>query len=404
MYSAARRTGEVVKGEREAENEKILAQTLKSEGLFLLGAKPKIAGARISSLGIGEFLYNLLPVSIVEKMFFTRNLAVMISAGLSLNRALDTLKEEMTNPKFKKILEDIGASVLGGKSFAESMRAHEKVFGHLFINMVEVGEATGKLTLVLKLLSNQMKKDYDLRKRVRGAMIYPVIILIALAGVGVAMMVYVVPMLSQTIKDLGVELPLMTRIIIGISDILSKYFIWFMAALILFIFFARFFLKTSWGKSIFDRVILRFPVFGSLVKKFNLARFSRTLVYLITSGVSIVRSLEVTSTILGNSLYREAVEAASREIQKGKQLNVILAPYHNLFPPVVIQMISVGEETGKLSNLLLRLALFFEEDVNNTTKNLSTIIEPMLMLIIGVAVGFFAVAMLQPIYSSLGNI
>lgn len=407
-YSAADKVGTAVKGEREAENEKVLAQALKQEGFFLLEAKEKGTGGWLGrfnvSINVSELFARLRPISIVEKMFFARNLSVMIGAGLSLTRGLNALAEESTNPKFKKIISDTNNSVVKGKSFAESLRPHENVFGPLFVNMIEVGETTGKLTLVLKLLANQMKKDYNLRKRVKGAMFYPAIIITALLGIGVLMMIYVVPTLSATIKELGVELPITTKIIIGVSDFLVNYILFALLGFVLIAFLFWRALKTARGKEIFDSLILRAPIFGTLVKKFNVARFCRTLAYLVTSGVPIVRSLEITSNVLGNTLYRSAAKEAAVDIQKGKQLNQILSAHRDIFQPLVTQMIQVGEETGKISDMLLRLALFFEEDVTSTTKNLSTVIEPILMIIIGAAVGFFAISMLQPIYGSLGNI
>ncbi len=404
-YSAAKQSGEVLKGERETENEKTLAKTLKTEGLFLLEAKVKGSSLNaITRFSIQGILSRVRGISIVDKMFFTRNLAVMLSAGLSVTRAFEALGEEVVNKKLKAIIEDLSNSVTKGKTLGESLKPHEKVFGQLFINMVEVGEATGKLTLVLKLLANQMKKDYDLRKRVRGAMIYPAIILVALFGIGTVMMIYVVPTLSQTIKDLGVPLPFTTRIVLGVSDLFTKYIFYLFVGIGFLIYGVQRILQSEKGKAAFDRFILYVPIFGPLVKKFNSARFTRILSYLITSGVPIVRSLEITASVLGNTLFRRATLEAVKEIQKGKQLHEILSHYPSIFQPIVIQMISVGEETGKVSTLLLRLALFFEEDVTNTTKNLSTIIEPVLMLIIGIIVGFFAISMLQPIYSSLGNI
>ena len=406
-YSAAKQNGEIVNGEKEAENEKTLAKTLKEESLFLLDAKEKkpfSLSAFNVAMNLNEITSRFLPISLVERMFFARNLAVMISAGLSLTRAMDALIQESANPKFKKILSEVNESVAEGKSFADSLRVHEKVFSAIFINMVAAGEASGKLTLVLKLLSNQMKKDYDLRKRVTGAMMYPAIIMMALMVIGTLMMMYVVPSLTAVIKDLGVELPLSTRIIIFTSEIIANYILWVLAAFIFWVFLLWRALKTQIGKKIFDRVVIRLPIFGELIIKFNTARFCRTLAYLITSGVPIVRSLEITGSVLGNSLFQNAVNGAAQDIQKGKQLSVLLSAYPRIFHPIVLQMMSVGEETGKTSDMMLRLALFFEEDVTNTTKNLSTIIEPILMIVIGTAVGFFAVSMLQPIYSSLGNI
>lgn len=355
-------------------------------------------------MNLSDITSRLLPISLVEKMFFARNLAVMISAGLSLTRAMEALIQESANPKFKKILLEVNDSVIKGKPFADSLRIHEKVFGNLFINMISAGEASGKLTLVLKLLSNQMKKDYDLRKRVTGAMMYPAIIMTILVVIGTLMMIYVVPSLTAVIKDLGADLPLSTRIIIFTSEIIANYILWVLAAFVLWVFLLWRALKTEIGKKIFDHIVIRLPIFGELVIKFNTARFCRTLAYLITSGVPIVRSLEITGSVLGNSLFQKAIDGAAQDIQKGKQLSVLLAAHPRIFHPIVLQMMSVGEETGKTSDMMLRLALFFEEDVTNTTKNLSTIIEPILMVVIGTAVGFFAVSMLQPIYSSLGNI
>src|SRR3989344_5210136 len=274
IYSAAARDGKVAKGEREAENEKILAQNLKNEGLFLLEAKERSAGG-IASLGFnlnaGELLYQLKPIGIVDKMFFARNLSVMIGAGLSLTRSLEGIKEESPNPKFRKIVEDINESVTKGKTFADSLRSHPKVFGEVFISMVEVGETSGKLTLILKLLANQMKKDYDLQKRVKGALMYPAVILVALAGVGSFMMFYVVPTLTQTIKELGVPLPVTTQAIIFLSDFLTNYYLWVLGASALIIAGAWRALNTIRGKEIFDRVVIKLPIFGALVKKFNTA-------------------------------------------------------------------------------------------------------------------------------------
>lgn len=406
IYSAADKTGKIVKGTTEAENERVLASLLKNEGLFLIDVSEK--GSLLKSWNIridpNEIFSRLMPIGLVDKLFFTRSLAVMISAGLSLPRALDGLARETPNVKLKKIIADINNTVVKGRSFADALRSHSNVFGDLYINMIEVGEISGRLTLVLKLLAKQMKKDHDLRRRVKGALIYPAIIMTALFGIGALMMIYVVPTLSGVLKDLNVPLPLTTQIIIATSDFLVNYAAWTLVGFILFMLLFWRILKSERGKIIFDYIILRAPIFGKLVKKFNVARFCRILAYLLTSGVPFVRSLEITSTVLGNTKFKIAAKHASQEIQKGKQLHQILELYPNIFEPVVIELISVGEETGKISDMMLRLAIFFEEDVTATTKNLSSVIEPLLMIVIGGAVGLFAVSVLQPIYGSLGAI
>ena len=404
IYSAADKSGKTSKGEREAPDQKTLAQSLKSEGLLLLDASEKKGIGSLARLDIGQTLARFRPVPLEEKMFFARNLSVMISAGMSLNRALEALAQETGNPKFKKVIEGIGSSIAQGTSLAEALRVHRAVFGELFSNMVEVGEATGKLSLVLKRLANQMNKDHALRKRVKGALIYPAVILTALGGVGALMMIYVVPTLTKVLTELGVPLPLSTRIIIAVSNFMVSYgiFLPFLIAGLIAGFWRL--LKIPRGKEIVDRVTLKIPVFGPLIQKFNVARFCRTLAYLIMSGVPIVRSLDITASVLGNTGFRTATAEAAQGIQTGKQLYEVLAAHPKAFHGIVIQMIQVGEETGRLSGMLLRVALFFEEEVANTTKNMSTIIEPVLMIVIGVVVGVFAVSVLQPIYTSLGNV
>lgn len=402
IYTAAERGGKTVKGEQEAKDEKELAQILKSLGLLVLKAKEKKGG--LVKLKLGDFFRSLKPISLVDKMFFARNLSVMISAGLSFTRALEALNQESINPKFKKIISDINVSVSKGKTFADSLREYQQVFGNLFINMVEVGDASGKLALTLQLIANQMKKDYTLRKRVRGALIYPAMILSVLAIIGTLMMIYVVPTFTATIKELGGTLPLSTRIIIRLSDFVLNNKTFLISGFLITILAITLVIRTRQFKELFGHLILKFPIFGPLVKKINTARFCRSLFYLITAGVSIIRSLEITSSVLGNSAYQKAIQEASIEIQKGKPLNKILSTHPNIFQPLVIQMISVGEETGKVGGMLLRLALFFEEEVSATTKNMSTIVEPLLMVIIGLVVAIFVISMLQPIYSSLGNL
>ncbi len=406
IYTAAKQDGELSKGERDAETKNTLAILLKQEGLFLLEAREK--GAKDTAFGrfnfdVGNVMAKLKPISIVDKMFFTRNLAVMLGAGLALTKALDALEKQSTNKRLQTVISEVREQIVRGRPFAESLRLHEKVFGELFINMIEVGETTGKLTLVLRLLARQMKKDYDLKKRVRGAMIYPAIILSVLIIVGTLMMIYVVPQLTQTILELGVDLPLSTKVVIALSNFISNYILWVIVGLVLAAVGCWYGLKTPLGKRIFDTAVLKIPIFGPLINKFNTARFSRTLSYLISSGVPIVHSLEITGRVLGNVHFREAADVASKEVQKGKQIHTILSDFP-VFQPMVIQMIEVGEETGKISSMLLRLALFYEDEVSNTTKNLASIIEPILMVVIGAAVGLFAISMLQPIYSSLGNI
>lgn len=405
MYSAAQKTGAIIKGEKDADNEKALAALLKQDGLFLLYAEDsgKKRGLRFN-VNIGGMIAWVRPVSIVDKMMFARNLSVMVNAGLSLTRALDALAQETTNPKFQKAIKDIIASVSAGKSFAESLRSHITIFGPLFSNMVEVGETTGKLALILKLLASQMQKDNTLRKRVRGAMMYPAVIITVLFCIGALMMIFVIPTLTKTIEELHVELPISTKIVIAISHFMVAYAVLLPVIIAVVVIGCWRIFKLKRVRELFDRFVLKFPIFGPLIRNFSTARFCRILAYLIMSGVSIVRSLEITSSVLNNTFFKKAAEDAARQITTGKPLNEILASHPDIFHHIVIQMVQVGEETGKVSEMLMRLAMFFEEEVANTTKNMSTLIEPLLMVVIGAAVGFLVISILQPIYGSLGNI
>lgn len=403
-YSATDQGGKISKGEREAEDAKALAAALRKDDLLLLDAQERGARDSVLKIDITDLTSRFLPISTAEKMFFARNLSVMVSAGLSLTRALDALEREATNKKFKGVIADTNAAVGRGVSFADALRVHREVFSDLFINMVEVGEATGKLALVLKLVANQMKRDRTLVKRVRGAMMYPAVILLVLFIIGGVMMRYVIPTLTATILDLGVPLPLSTRIIIGISNFLTAYGLATAGGIIGLIALAWRAKNAPAVRNVLGRYALKLPIFGSLMQKLNTARFCRTLAYLTASGVPIIRALEITAGVVGNSRFRDALREAAQEVQKGVQLNVLLARHPDVFPPLVTQMLAVGEETGKIGDMLLRLALFFEEEVASITKNLSTIIEPILMVVIGLIVGTFAVAMLQPIYSGLGSI
>jgi type IV pilus assembly protein PilC len=404
-YSAINRAGQTITGELDAENEYDLGIRLKKDELLLLEVARKGGGNGVSWLDRASGIMRVFGrVSLVEKMTFARNLAVMIGAGLSMTKSLEALRDQTENNFFKRMIERILDAVTRGKSFADGLREFENVFGVLFINMAASGEASGKLEGVLTLLARQMKRDYEIRSKVRGAMIYPAIIVSFLVIVGALMMIYVIPTLTATFTELGIELPLLTRIIIGASNFLLSFWWVVILGFAIFAFGLYRALKTAVGKGLFDRVVLKLPIFGPLIRKFNSARMSRTLASLIASGVDITKALNITASVLGNSLFREAILKSAEGIQKGIQLNVILKEYPKLFPPLVVQMVSVGEETGTISRMLLRLAIFYEGEVSDTTKNLSSVIEPILMIVIGGVVGLFAVAVMQPIYSGLGGL
>ncbi len=393
-------SGESSSGEMIAADEKALAQDLRSQGLLLTSFRA-IEGENKVSV---RFLDRFQSVPLKEKMLFTRNLSVMIASGLTISRALHNLALQTKNKTFKKLLDQVFSDLQAGKTLSEAMGKYPRVFNELFVNMIAVGEVSGNLEQVLDILALQLEKEHDLLSKVRGALIYPCVILVVMIGIGCLMLFYILPKISAVFADLGVELPVTTRFIIALSDFVRGNAILTLAGFIGVILGVRFFFGTGTGKRFFGWVFVRMPVIGNIVIKVNCARFARIYSSLLKSGVAVVTALTIVSKTLTNVHYKEALKVAIEEVERGIDLSKVLVRYPHLFPLLVSQIVEVGEETGKTDMVLERLAEFYEEEVSQITKNMSSIIEPILMLIIGVGVGFFAVAMLQPMYSVLQNI
>ncbi|PIR58158.1 MAG: hypothetical protein COU71_00190 [Parcubacteria group bacterium CG10_big_fil_rev_8_21_14_0_10_38_31] len=397
-YKAKKITGEESSGEIEAKDRFELAKDLKADGYILTSYKEKKDNKFFLSFSI----LNIVPMS--EKMIFARNLAVMINAGLSATRSLSIIARQTKNVKFKETVEALKESIQKGKSISESMALFPKIFSSLFVAMVKMGEESGKLSEALEIIGIQLERDWTLKKKIKGAMIYPTIVVIALIIIGILLLVFVVPTLVSTFSELQIELPLSTRIIIGMSNFLVNN------TLIALILSATLFSLVAWvlrlpkGKRLFEYMLLRFPIISPLVKKINSARTARTLSSLTGSGVKIIEALDITTDVIQNSYYKEVIIKAKSEIQKGSPVSKIFQENENLYPVLVGEMMAVGEETGKFSEMLERVADFYEEEVNNTTKNLSTVIEPLLMVVVGAVVGFFAVSMISPMYSMAGGL
>ncbi len=332
-------------------------------------------------------------------MIFARHLAIMIGAGLAMTRALEILSLQTKNKSFAKIIKAIKESVNQGQPLADSLTKYPKIFSELFVNMVRVGETSGSLEETLKMLAYQMEKEYELKSKVRSAMIYPIIIVIAMFGIGLLMMVVVVPKLTLIFREMNTDLPFTTKMLISLSDLLSQHWLAVIFGIIALVLAGRFTAKTQVGKSYIDWTILRLPILGDITKKINSARLARTLGSLVESSVPIVQSLQIIAGTLENSFFRQSLTEASLAMQKGEQLSKFIDNYPQLYPAMVGQMIAVGEETGTLGTILGKLADFYEEEVDNITKGIASIIEPVLMVVIGAAVGFFAISMIQPMYS-----
>jgi type IV pilus assembly protein PilC len=401
LYTAKNATsGESKAGELEAKDERSLAAELRAQGYLLTSTKEVKEASKVQV----KFFDRFQTVPLKEKMVFARNLAVMISSGLVVSRAIKSLSVQTRNKTFRKILTDVHENIQAGKSLSEGLAKYPAVFSELFTSMVYVGEVSGNLEMVLGILALQLEKENDLKSKVRGALMYPSVIVTAMLIIGFIMLTYILPSITGVFKDLGAELPPMTVFVIDLSDFLRNNMTLSLGIMAAVVIGGKILATTPSGKRVVHLVIVRIPVIGGIIVKVNCARFARIYSSLLKSGVSVVDGLSIVSRTLSNVYYKEALTEAIDSVQKGKELSSVIAAHGTIFPILVSQIIEVGEETGKTEVVLERLAEFYEGEVTQITANLSSIIEPVLMLFIGAAVGFFAVAMLTPMYSVLQNI
>ena len=345
------------------------------------------------------FLERLTRISLVDKLFFTQHLGVMIRTGIPLSRALESLSSQTPNKRFRKVLDNIHNNIEAGNTLSDGLSEYPHVFSELFISMIAAGETSGKLEDVLKTLTIQMKKDHALIAKVRGALFYPIIVVIAMVAVGISTIVFVMPKLVLVYAESQAILPLPTRIMIAVSKFTSDYIIFIAIGSVLFVIVFLRVIATKRGKRVYHAFMLRMPIAGKIIKKINLARFNRILSSLLKTDVTITHTFEVIATTLGNVVYREFINQGVEKLKKGVSIAEILQENKRLFPPVIIQIISVGEETGALDEITEEVASFYEEEVDQVMGNLATIIEPILMIVLGLAVGAMAVAVIMPMYT-----
>jgi type IV pilus assembly protein PilC len=394
-FVAKNSKGEVRQGELGGRNAKSVAEALRSEGFFVTSIVEKEKKRKHS---FGGKMKIFSGVSLKDKMMFSRHLGVMISSGLSVPRALDVIASQTKSKNFKNILAKVAEDVKTGNTLGDSL-AKSKALDELSINMIRVGEMSGNLEEVLALLADQLEKEHTLISKVRGAMYYPSVIFIIMIGIGIAMMTFVVPQLTSIFSDVEASIPAPTRMIINTSNFMASHKLLVLFSSLFIVFFLIVFFKTKAGKKVAALLFLSVPVIKNVTVKVNNARFARIYGSLIKSGVPVVEGLKIISETLTNRYYQEAFKKIGEEVQKGKPLHAELAAFPKLFPILAIQMVEVGEETGKTVDVLGDLARFYEEEIDQVTKNLSSIIEPVLMVIIGSAVGFFAISMIMPMYS-----
>lgn len=393
-YTARNKTGVIERDVVFAQNEKAVAETLRAKGLTPTQIKPIK-----KTFDVNIILEMVTPIRLIDKITFIKNLSVMLKAGLPVAKCLKILSLQTPNKKFAKIIAEVGRSVENGTTLADSISKYPNVFSGIFVSMIRVGELSGNLEQNLLYLSEQMQRDYDLMSKAKGALTYPIIVMIALGIVGFLMFTFVLPKLTSTFNDLNVQLPLMTRIVMRLVDISAHYGVFLLIVFILLIFAFLYWRKTAGGKVVVHKMVLYIPVFSTIVKKINLARFVRIFSSLIKSGMPIVEALEVSSHVVGNIYYQRTIAAAAGKVKIGSPLASGFKKEPKLFPSLVVQMMEVGEESGTTDTILEEVANFYESEVDQTMKNLSSILEPVIMMVIGAVVGILAVALITPIYN-----
>jgi type IV pilus assembly protein PilC len=385
----------------EAADKAALYIMVKEKGLTLLSAEEPRKGPAFMSFDFGALFGR---IKIIDKINFARNLSSMIEAGLAVSRALAVMEKQTKNKKFKQVVINLNKGISQGNTLSDTMKEYPKIFPSLMISMVKAGEESGSLAQSLRVVATQMDNNYKLTKKIKGAMMYPAIILLAMVVIGFFMLTYLVPTLSATFKELNTELPAATKLVIGLSDFLKNNFVLSLILIFGAAGSAYWFMHTAFGKRKIDFAVIHIPIIGQITKEINSARTARTLSSLLSAGVDVVVATQITRDVIQNSYYKEVMSLVEEKIQKGETIAEVFGQREKLYPPFVAEMISVGEETGQLSQMLLGVASFYENEVDQKTKDMSSIIEPFLMIFIGLGVGFFAISMIMPIYSLSSNI
>ncbi len=389
-YKAINDKGESVKGVISAESVKIATDKLRKGGVYLSSIK-EAAGSRRSSISL-----PWTGVSTSELAVMTRQFSTLISSGLPLETSLVALYEQTDDQKLKEILSQVRSRVSEGSSLHVALEEHKNVFSDLYVSMVRAGEASGTLDVVLDRLADFLEKQQELTSKMRGAMIYPAIMFIVGLGVLVFMMTFVIPKVADIFEASNKALPFLTVVLIGASDFLRGNFALILVFMAVVFFFAHRYVKTPSGKKVYDRLSLRVPVFGKISSKVMISRFTRTLSTLLSSGIPLLESVKVSESVLGNSLYVENIKDVRVKVAEGAAFGSSLGQT-GIFPPLVVRMVSVGEEAGKIEDMLSKVADMYDTEVDGMLSTLTSLLEPVMILIMGVVMGFIVFAILLPV-------
>lgn len=395
-YSARTKEGAIYKGVMEAKNREVVVDTLISKGLVVTSIQENIGFnlARLNEINIGG-------VPMKDRVMFMRQLSTMVSAGLPLTQALQILRDQATNPKFKKSIAEVVADVEGGTSLANALRKISGVFDDVTISLISAGEESGHLDTILKRLALEIEKKKKLNDKIRSAFIYPVIIILVVVGVLVLMMTVLVPAMRDIYADSGSELPGITQMMMDMSKGFVDY--WWAILIVVAIVFILFkaYGDTPGGKRVYAKIMLKAPVFGPLMTNMQVTQFTRTMSLLLKSGLAITEALRLTSEAQSNVIFKEAVLKAKSEVEKGVPLALPISRAE-VFPLIISQMIAVGEETGELDGVLNKMAAYYSDEVDVMSSNLSTLMEPLILIIMGGMIAFIALAVYLPMFNLSG--
>ena len=397
-YRVRDRQGKLVTGSLQADNERLVISRLQE-----MGYVPVSVSAKKESLGSREFAFRPNRVPLKDLAVFSRQFATMVNSGLPILKALAILAEQTECKPLANVVNEVRLDVERGSSLSQAMQKHPKVFGNLFVSMIKAGETGGVLDAVLLRLADNIEREVELRQRVKSAMTYPVVVLGMVSLILVAMLLFIVPQFKGIYASLGGELPLPTRILLFVSEVFRKWWWVWALCLIGFIFAFKKYKATARGRATLDAIMLKLPVFGGLFHKTALSRFSSTLSVLLRSGVPILQSLDIVSETVNNAVISKAVVDVQGSVKEGESIAKPLSK-HAVFPPMVVQMLAVGEETGAVDTMLEKVAQFYDNEVTATVDSLTSLIEPLMIALIGGAVGMAVIALYLPMFNVINLI
>ncbi|MCJ7793045.1 MAG: type II secretion system F family protein [Candidatus Marinimicrobia bacterium] len=390
-YRAKDKEDKTVKGVVEAQDPKQAARILQEKGLLVIAITPFRKSLATQA---GPIISRITTTDLVN---FTRQLSTMVTAGLQLTSALEIL-ENQSRPAMMKVVTEIRREIEAGSTLAKAMEAHPQVFDQVYVALIRAGEAAGSLDKVLARLADNLESKREFQRKITGALIYPAIVILGMGGVGAIMVLFVIPKMMTIYEEFQAELPLTTKILLSISGFITNY--WYLAIVLLagLIFGFRILSKNPQFKTQLDKILFRLPIIGQLKKVTTLTEFTRTLSMLVGSGVLIVDALKITTESFSSPLYRQTMEEATRKVERGIPLATAMAQ-EDIFPPILPQMIAVGEETGKIDEVLNKVSVYFEQEAETAVKGLTTAMEPIIMIVLGIGVGFLIISVIMPIYN-----